>query len=167
MIKTINKKIANLLAGRDFIILLIALLGLIGISSMVTDTTNQLIVINLLFSIVLIIASNCLLVDIKLFYWSIIMGLLAITLTWIDFVWSGHTLLALLKFANYSIFFTMMLVHILRTLFLAEKINLNIVFAAMSGYIIYRLNRLFLNAGAGRYLSEGLCLYQWKCPYLF
>ena len=137
-------KMLELLDGRDFKILLIFLLALLSIPSMVPEMVTQLITINILFSLVFLIASNCLLLDMKLFYKGIILGFIATTCTWMAYFSPNNSQLILVQNIAYFLFFSVLLLHILITLFQTSQIDLNIVFGAMNGYIIIGLMGSFL-----------------------
>lgn len=138
------RKILQTLEGRDFKILLVFLLALLSIPSVVPETVTQLIVINILFSLVFLIASNCMLLDMKLFYRGIILGLIATTCTWFAYFNPKNSSLILIQNLAYFLFFSVLLLHILLTLFQTSQIDLNIVFGAMNGYIIIGLMGSFL-----------------------
>ena len=137
------KKLLFFLEGRDFKILLFFLLALIAIPSLFTNGTDQIIVLNILFSLIFLIACNCLLFDLKLFYWSLFWGSMAIILTWWSYFYDFIEVKIIQQFA-YIIFFFLLLTHILKTLFQRRKIDLNIVFGALSGYIIIGLIGCFM-----------------------
>lgn len=137
------KKILVLLKDRDFKLLLFFLLTLIAIPSLFSSSTDQLITLNILFSIVFLISCNCLLLDLKLFYWSLICGIVAILLTWLPYV-NTFSYLPFIQHLSYILFFFLLLIHILKTLFQAEEIDLNIVFGALSGYITIGLIGCFM-----------------------
>lgn len=139
MFKSINHKIKHFLVGRDFKVLLLALLGLIAVSSIVTHKTSQLIGINILFTIIFIITTGCLLLDKKLFYWNLAVGVLAMLTTWLIYLEVIATSYLLLQHSTYIIFFGLLLLHILKTIFVTKEINLNIVFATMCGYLLIGL----------------------------
>lgn len=138
------QKIQQVFEGRDFKILLVFLLALLSIPSVVPETVTQLIVSNILFSLVFLIASNCLLLDRKLFYKGFILGFIATICTWWSYFEPKNNQLILVQNIAYFFFFSVLLLHILRTLFQTPQIDLNIVFGAMNGYIIIGLLGSFL-----------------------
>lgn len=137
------KKILLLLEGRDFKILLSFLLALIVVPSIFNSSIEQLITLNILFTLVFLISCNCLLFDLKLFYWSILFGIASILLTWLPYL-NGFPDLVFAKHISYILFLFLLIKHILKTLFQAKEIDLNIVFAALSGYIIIGLIGCFM-----------------------
>ena len=136
------KKLLFFLEGRDFKILLFFLLALIAIPS-IFNGTDQVIVLNVLFSVVFLISCNCLLFDLKIFYWSIFWGGMAILLTWASYFY-GSNILKFSQQLTYIVFLFLLLAHILKTLFQRKEIDLNIVFGALSGYIIIGLIGCFM-----------------------
>ncbi len=137
-------KMRYLLDGRDFKILLIFLLSVLTISSLVTETTQGLLIFNILFSLLLFIASNCLILDLKLFYWGLLLAFLSLFCTFAVTANFDIKYLLIYQHLSYFVFFALILYHILNTLFNSVQIDLNIVFGAMSGYIIIGLMGSFL-----------------------
>ncbi len=137
------QKLLFFLKGRDFKVLLFFLLTLIAVPSLFSSSTDQLITLNILFSLVFLISCNCLMFDLKLFYWGLLNGLTAILLTWLPYL-KIFPYLPFAQHVSYIFFFLLLLNHILKTLFQAKEIDLNIVFGALSGYIIIGLIGCFM-----------------------
>ena len=156
----------QLLEGRDFKILLVFLLTLLSIPSIASGAVNQLIVINILFSLVFLIASNCLLLDMKLFYKGMILGLIATSCTWWTYFNPKGSQLVLIQNLAYFLFFAVLLLHILLTLFQSSQIDLNIVFGAMNGYIIIGLMGSFLMIMVNEVYPDAY-LYNDDTPLIF
>ena len=100
--------------------------------------------INFMITLVLIISSACLINDLKLFYWSLFLGGLAILLTWIHYEIPWEKLVSILLHLTYTFFFIILFIHIMKTLFQTSVVNLNLVFGALNGYIIIGLIGCFL-----------------------
>ena len=156
----------QLLEGRDFKILLVFLLTLLSIPSIASGAVNQLIVINILFSLVFLIASNCLLLDMKLFYKGMILGLIATSCTWWTYFNPKGSQLVLIQNLAYFLFFAVLLLHILLTLFQSSQIDLNVVFGAMNGYIIIGLMGSFLMIMVNEVYPDAY-LYNDDTPLIF
>ena len=163
---TLYSKMLQLLEGRDFKILLVFLLALLSIPSIVPETVTQLIVINILFSLVFLIASNCMLLDMKLFYKGIILGLIATSCTWWAYFSPNTSQIILVQNIAYFLFFSVLLMHILLTLFQTSQIDLNIVFGAMNGYIIIGLMGSFLMIMVNEIYPDAY-LYNDDAPLVF
>ena len=81
--------------------------------------------------------------DLNIFYWSLLCGILAIILTWLVY-YGVSPKLKFIQHIIYIAFFFLLLIHILKTLFHTKEIDLNIVFGALSGYIIIGLIGCFM-----------------------
>jgi len=141
---SIYQRFKVIMDGKEFKILLPFLLSLIFLSSLTSSLSKELLLLNLLFTMFFIISANCLLGDLKLFYLSIGVGIIAIFSTWFVYLKDLKGLWLVLQYGAYVLFFCLMLLHILKMLFEVREINLNIIFAAMSGYIFMGFITSFL-----------------------
>ncbi len=124
--------------------MLILLLLLIALPSFGRNIQEQELVINLMFTALLMASSICLINELKLFFWGFLFGISAICLTWIQYQFPWSTAISNLLYFTYTSFFTILFIHIIKVLFHNPVIDLNLVFGALNGYVIMGLIGCFL-----------------------
>lgn len=134
----------NFLLGREFKVMLSLLLLLIIVPSFGRNIQEQDLVINLLFTIIFMVSSVCLVNELKLFFWGLAFGIIAICLTWIQYNFPWITIISNFLYLSYTIFFFVLFIHIIKVLFHNPIIDLNLVFGALNGYVILGLIGCFL-----------------------
>lgn len=139
-----SAQIISLLNNWNFKIMLSLLISLIAIPSFGRYHEEQDLLVNIMFTIVLFVSSACLISNLKLFFWSLFLGITGINLTWIQYRLPWEVSVSLLLYFTYTLFFLILLVHIIKTIFRSTAINLNLIFGALNGYIIIGLIGCFL-----------------------
>jgi len=127
----------RLIYGKDFKIMITVLLFLILLPSFFSDQKNQLLIFNLVLTLFFIIGTNCLILGgSNIFKLSVFISIFAITLTWFAYLRDMSMIFSLLLQISYFFFFSTQLIHVLKVLFNAKKVTLNMIFGAFNGYIL-------------------------------
>lgn len=137
-------KMRKWLEGRDFKIMLLPLLLLIVLPAFAKSTISQTFLLNLMFSTVFVISTNCLTKDKFLLRGTIILGLVAVSLSWLTYLNQKSLALSIIQHISFFGFSLLLFIHLIKTLYHEKDVDLNLVFGALNGYIIIGLMGSFL-----------------------